>query len=196
MTIDAEQTSGLIVIGGLVVVLAMQIRHGVWLREIARHDGVLFRFCEIRRSVVRLLFDRHLDGELSRRDYVDARRLLDVLNHVIGDYDKRKAVMFNFRRFVRALRKYEKTAGELRLPSPPQDAQIAEFYRQTDIAVLRGFLAYTPLIRSELWLQFFRLFLSARWRRALPTGVDRFRRDAERLGVRISIWNPQISATA
>ena len=116
MTIDAEQTSGLIVIGGLVVVLAMQIRHGVWLREIARHDGVLFRFCEIRRSVVRLLFDRHLDGELSRRDYVDARRLLDVLNHVIGDYDKRKAVMFNFRRFVRALRKYEKTAGELRLP--------------------------------------------------------------------------------
>ena len=196
MTIDAEQTSGLIVIAGLVVVLAMQIRHGVWLREIARHDGVLFRFCEIRRRVVRLLFDRHLENGLSARDRCDGIRLLNLLNQVIGDYGERKAVMFNFRRFVRAIEEYEKTAGELRMPRPPQDREIADLYEQASVSILLGFLAYTPLIRSELLLRLFGFFARAVLRRALPIGVDRFRRDAERLGVRISIWNPQISAAA
>ena len=192
MTIDSEQTSGLIAVAGLAVVLAMQIRHGVWLREIARHDGVLFRFCEIRRRVVRLLFDRHLESGLSARNRRDGIRLLNLLNQVIGDYRERKAVMFNFRRFVRAIEEYEKTAGELRMPYPPQDREIADLYKQASVAILLGFLAYTPLIRSEALLRLFGLFARA----VLPIGVDRFRRDAERLGVRISIWNPQISATA
>ena len=187
MTIDAEQTSGLIVIGGLVVVLAMQIRHGVWLREIARHDGVLFRFCEIRRRVVRLLFDRHLENGLLARDRRDGLRLLNLLNQVIGDYNKRKAVMFNFRRFIRALRvihalrEYAKTAGGLRMPRPPQDREIADLYGQMKTAFLRGFLAYTPLIRCELTFRIIEFFARKFLRRSLSVAVDRLRCDVKNL---------------
>ena len=187
MTIDSAQVSGVILIVGLVVLVAMQIHRYFWLREIARHDGVLFRFCEIRRRVVRLLFDRHLESGLSARDRRDGLRLLNLLNQVIGDYDKRKAVIFNFRRFIRAmrviraLREYAKTAGGLRMPRPPQDQEIADLYGQTKTAVLRGFLAYTPLIRCELSFRIIEFCARKFLRRSLSVAVDRLRCDTKNL---------------
>lgn len=117
------------------------------LRRLEKHDRVLYRFCEVRRQLMRLLRDSA--HELSREDYAVVRIMLDIVGGNIHDYHETKQQLLNGRQFLRRLRRYSTTVGavhELEAADPRVRKIQTEFGR----TILFGFFQYTPLLRSEI----------------------------------------------
>ena len=149
------------------------------LRDVKRHDIVLFRFCEIRRQLITLIFDRESSGIMTNDEYRVARQLLVMLNHLISEYYHRRTRMFDFRTFRHFLPDYEKTADQLESFVLSENQSLRTLYTQTHQALVLAFFAYTPFLRSEFILRFF-LFL---FQKKVVDSARPFR-DAERFGVK------------
>ena len=67
------------------------------LRELKKHDEHLFRFCELRRESIKLLYEER--DALGRNDYIALREMLGALNVTINNYRNHKTAIFNLRRF-------------------------------------------------------------------------------------------------
>ena len=133
------------VIAGLIA--AFLVYQIISLRELRKHDEHLFRFCELRREAISLLYDER--ETLSRNDYIALRKILKALNVTINNYRTHKTVTFNFRRFlayVRELRKLDRDTGKI---STNNEDIINLNYRMHHVVCL-AFLAYTPFLRSEI----------------------------------------------
>lgn len=137
------------------------------LRRLEKHDRVLYRFCEVRRKLMRLL--RQSGTELSPEDYRVARALLDMLETNIHNYQETKKFLLNGRRFLKSLRTYSKSAVEVANLAMIRDPRVAEVRNELGRAVLLGILDYTPLLRSELLVRFIAgsasFFARLGWRR-------------------------------
>lgn len=116
-------------------------------RKTRKHDEVLFRFCQIRRNAIELIASRH--QELSKEQYSSVRRLLDHASIMIHDFDKCKSLIFNYRRFVKALKFYRGKVQEADQISVPNDADIVNLHKHYRYALWQAFLAYTPFIKTE-----------------------------------------------
>ena len=124
-------------------------------KKIAKHDGVLFPFCQLRRDVMRFLYENVFEkpGTLSRDEYQSVMRLLDVLNVAISNYNEHKTVMFNIRKVAKYLKQYRDTVKRTKSVNFTDNAEIRAFYTRFIQCFAKAFLAYTPLIRSELMLR-------------------------------------------
>lgn len=150
----------------------------VWkLRIMKKHDTVLYRFCQIRREIMKIFRDRGF--EMPKHDYLAMRQLLDFVNATIHNFDAFKASVFD----VRALRKMIETCRKKGAPLNdkvlvPKDPEALKIYEQTWHAATAAFYAYTPFIRSESALRLlFRVILA--WARFFCRGnkqlVEEFR---------------------
>ncbi|MDA7961692.1 MAG: hypothetical protein MPK11_04950 [Gammaproteobacteria bacterium] len=120
-----------------------------------KHDSVLFPFCQLRRDIIAFLYENVFEKAdvLSREEYASVRRLLDILNDAIRNYNRHKTVMFNLRKVIKYIREYRHVLKQM----PPIDvtgnAEIQRFHQQFEGLLAKAFVAYTPLIRSELALR-------------------------------------------
>ena len=119
-------------------------------RKVDRHDGVLFPLCQLRRDIMRFLYENVFEnpGALSREEYQSVRRLLEMLNGAISNYNEHKTVMFNLREMAKHLETYRRAS----MPSVevPDNPEIRELHRRFGHLLVKAFIAYTPLIRWEL----------------------------------------------
>ena len=121
-----------------------------WLdiRRVAKHDGVLFPLCQLRRDIMRFLYENVFEnpGALSHQEYQSVKRLLGVLNATISDYNKHKTVMFNPREMAKHLGAYRRTS--MLAMEAPDNSEIRDLHRCFRRLLVAAFMAYTPLIRS------------------------------------------------
>ena len=143
-----------IVLATILVLLAIlagdTLRFRLRQKEMQKHDRVLFPFCQLRRDVMRFLYIDVIEntGSLSLAEYKLVRRLVNVLDATIHDYNKHKTLMFNVWKIAKHLKMYRKVSKvTLEIPNHPE---IREFHERVRRLLVAAFLAYTPLIRWEL----------------------------------------------
>lgn len=125
------------------------------LSKVKTHDQVLFPLCQLRRDIMSFLHENVVEkpGTLSPEEYASVRRLSTTLDDAIHNYNRHKTTMFNLRRMAKYLEQYRNTlkqAAPLELTDNPK---IQELNMRFVLCSAKGFLAYTPLIRSELVLR-------------------------------------------
>ncbi len=128
-----------------------------WLWRVAKHDRVLFPFCQLRRDIMCFLRE-HFPSEpnaLSREEYDSILRLLDVVSAMIHHYNRHKTVMFNLRKVIKCIREYRHALKQIPAIDMTNNAEIQKFHHRFEGLLARAFIAYTPLIRSERALRMF-----------------------------------------
>ena len=121
------------------------------LREVARHDGVLFPFCQLRRDVMMLLRQYYTDEiSLSREEIQALMELSKVLDKTISNYNRHKTEMFNLRKVIAYIKKYPRVLEQVKPLELPDSPKIRKLHVQFVVLSAKAFLAYTPLIRSQL----------------------------------------------
>ena len=128
-----------------------------WLNihRVEKHDGALFPFCQLRRDIMRFLYENVFEnpGSLSREEYQSVKRLLKMLNGAISNYNEHKTVMFNFRKAAKYLSRYRHTVKQTKPVNLTTNDEIRAFHMRFIRCFAKAFLAYTPLIRYELMLR-------------------------------------------
>lgn len=130
----------------------------VYLKNIKKHDIVLYKICQVRRDSMQLL--RNNWQGMSKEDYLALRKLLDILNSTINSYNEHKIVLFNLRRFFEHVKRYDSFSKEIEPTEMPKNGEIQALYTATFKSLLYGFFAYTPLIKSEIFVKISFLILS------------------------------------
>lgn len=121
-------------------------------KEMYKHDRVLFPFCQLRRNVIRFLHENVVEKQdaVSKEERESVRRLLDIIDLTIGNYNENKTVMFNLRTVMKNLKTYRSASeASLQVPDHPR---IKEFHSEFRLLLVKAFFAYTPLIKSEFKL--------------------------------------------
>lgn len=135
--------------------LAIYIYAAYRLNKVKKHDQVLFPLCQLRRDIMSFLYENTFakPGALSSEEIAYVRQLLGGLDNAIHNYNQHKMLMFDLRKMAKTLKQYRHTlqqADALKLPSNPE---IQNFHAHFELCLVKAFLAYTPLIRSESVLQ-------------------------------------------
>lgn len=73
------------------------------LQSINKHDKILYAFCQIRRDIIKLIREQNID--LSSLHYNELKKLLEIVNSVIHDFNDWKASIFNLRSLIRTIKK-------------------------------------------------------------------------------------------
>ena len=109
---SAVSILGILVVGAFLLASLIAIK---------KHDRVLFRFCQIRRDLMKDLRDRY-DTTLNQQEWQAAKFLLEKLNGVIQHYHSHKTTMFNLRKVRQMiksdLQKYKETQQEIKARLP------------------------------------------------------------------------------
>ncbi|MGR3913016.1 MAG: hypothetical protein OD918_00575 [Gammaproteobacteria bacterium] len=134
-----------------------------------KHDRVLFPFCQLRRDVMQFLRETAFKKPqvLSREEYASARRLVEALDVTIRNYNRHKTVMFNLRKVETHLRAYRQSAKPA--PALPDNPRIREFHDRFRGLLVKACIAYTPWIRSELFLR----LMALAWQLGVDEGARR-----------------------
>ena len=127
----------------------------VQIRRVGRHDQALFPFCQVRRDIMSFLYESVFEkpGALSREEYASVRHLSDALDATIHNYNRHKTVMFDLRKMAKTLKQYQHTLKQADVLKVPNNPEIQKFHARFALCLAKAFLAYTPLIRSELALR-------------------------------------------
>lgn len=128
--------------------LSLSLYIGISLLNVRKHDKVLYNFCQIRRDAIAIIDQRGLNFD--RVCYHSLRNLIHSLNLVIHEYEGCKVHIFNVRRLLALLKSYKHITHQVDKIVPSRDAEILEIHARFRGAMIRAFLAYTPLIRSEI----------------------------------------------
>ena len=118
-------------------------------KEMQRHDRVLFLFCQLRRDVMRFLYMNVIENtnSFSLAGYKSVRRLLNVLDAIIHDYNQHKTSIYDMRQIVKNFKMYRKISKTaLETSSHPE---IREFNECIHRLLGAALLAYTPLTHSR-----------------------------------------------
>ncbi len=127
----------------------------VQIKKIAKHDGVLFPFCQLRRDIMKFRFDEIMQPSmtLSRDERESLRRLSSALDNVIHNYSRHKKMMFDLRKMIKAIREYRHILKQIPAIDMTNNTKIQEFHHRFAGLLARAFIAYTPLIRWERTLR-------------------------------------------
>lgn len=124
-------------------------------KALQRHDNVLFPLCQLRRDIMRFLYESAFEkpGALSREEYASVRRLSNALDGAINNYNQHKTTMFNIRKVAQYLRRHRDIIERAEPVDVTDNAAIQKFHARFSECLIKAFLAYTPLIRSGLALK-------------------------------------------
>lgn len=120
----------------------------IHLKNLKKHDAVLYKFCQVRRESMQFL--RANWSNLPKKEYIALRELLETLNATIHRYNEHKTVLFNLRRFIEHIKEFDSFSKKIEPIEKPETKEIRQFYLDTSRSFLYGFFAYTPLIKSEI----------------------------------------------
>lgn len=135
------------------VLMLLQLR---WIYLQRKHDHVLFPICQLRGDLMKLLIQEWGAGRLTRDDYVYGRMILQSLNTTVSMYDQHRKRIFNIYELVRFLHRYRASITVVKVKRTEHVA-LRGMEKRLQEAMLRGFVAYTPFLRSKV---VFRLFLA------------------------------------
>lgn len=136
--------------------LAIYMHATYRLNKVKTHDQVLFPFCQLRREIMGFLYENVFEkpGALSREEYTSMRRLSEALDDAIHNYNDHKTMMFNIRKLEKYLEQYQHIVEQAQPVNLTDNPEIRKFHARFIQCFAKAFLAYTPLIRSELLLRF------------------------------------------
>lgn len=134
----------------VIPVFAVMLCMILHLHHVRKHDLVLYRFCQIRRDLMRYL--RQNGYEMNGGDYAAARQLLVALNHIIHDYNLHKSALFNGRQFFRFLHEYDNSSQKVEVVKT-DNVKIASLRSEASAALTKAFFVYTPLFKHEIFLK-------------------------------------------
>lgn len=120
------------------------------LRQIRLHDEVLYKFCQLRRDVVRTI-DEDING-YSKQEYRQIRLLLDQLNSTIRNFTHMKKNIFTFKIFLELVKAYidfNTKRGSKSIKRSENDS-IVLLYTQYNKTLIDGFISYVPFLRYRL----------------------------------------------
>ena len=118
-------------------------------KEMQKHDRVLFPFCQLRRDIIRFLYMNVIENtnSFSLVEYKSVRRLLNMLDAIIHDYNQHQTSISDVRKIVKHFKMYWKISKTaLETSSHPE---IREFNECIHRLLGTALLAYTPLTRSR-----------------------------------------------
>lgn len=130
-----------------------------WMRhqqkKAQKHDQTLFPFCQLRRDIMKFLYENMFvqPDTLSRAEYASVRRLSDALDATIHNYNRHKTVMFDLRKMAKYLGQYRHTLKQADALELSNNPEIRKFHVRFALCLVKAFLVYTPLIRSEFVLR-------------------------------------------
>lgn len=111
-----------------------------------KHDTVLFRLCQTRRDIMKILRDRGFN--LSKEEYLVLRELLQAVSGMIHHYEKCKATVFNLRKIKNYAKNLKKQDDDIARFDNVRDEEIREVIRSFRLNMFLAFFAYTPLMKS------------------------------------------------
>ena len=142
------------ILSALFVVCVVFSLRDIW--ATTKHDRVVFPFFELQRNIMRFLIANAWDKKpatMSIAEFESLCGLLKAVDFTVANYNKRKTVMFNWRRIAEDLKKYRQTS-DATLPVPAND-EIKKFHDQFRKLLVKAVFAYTPLIRFKLLVRVF-----------------------------------------
>ena len=145
------------------------------LRNIKRHDVVLYKFCQVRRESMQFL--RNNWESLPKKEYVALRELLETLNTIINKYNEHKAVLFSLGRLIKHIKEFNSFSKKIQPVEAPETEEIRQFYLETSKSFLYGFFAYTPLIKSKIFVKVVVVVLKV----STSLGINKFNRSIEHI---------------
>lgn len=163
----------------MVICIVLCLRMVLRLKQMRRHDRVLYKMCQVRRDIMALFRERGF--ELSKHDYFAVRSLLDVVSVTIHNFDECKTTVFNIRflsRWAAEMRRRNKEIDTFAVPKDDEALRIFNAYRK---ATVSAFFTYTPFIRSEVFLRLLLFTLASCASFIGRLGVTSFARIAENL---------------
>jgi len=144
--------------------MAVALLANLWMiwrvRKMKRHDGVLYRYCELRRQAMQYLRDEDKLSQLPRQDYIALRKMICMMNITIEQYKNHKLVMFNLREFVKYFRAYASANKKAAAITIIDNKEIEDLRKGLMKALFFGFMTYTPFIRSEIVVRLTIMILS------------------------------------
>ena len=125
--------------------------YAIWkLRQMKKHDMVLYSFCQIRREIMAML--RQENFNMKKKDYFVLRNLLYFVNKTIHNYNSLKPYAFNFRKFIKYARSFKTTTEEVEKLMGTDNPKIKAIRIKMAYALVRAFFVYTPFISSTIFL--------------------------------------------
>jgi hypothetical protein len=121
--------------------LVVLVVTGYRLFRLRRHDRVLQRFWEARRSALQFL--QESGEELSPEQYKEVRALIFFLDDKIEHYDARKEDLFNLRKADLSKEDVMEALEFISTEDENPDA-LSQLYAETSLAMGAAFYAYTP----------------------------------------------------
>ena len=129
-------------------VLLLSIFMIIKLRALKKHDDVLFRFCQLRRDMMKYL--RSKTTKIPREDYVEIRKLLDLLNSTIHNYEDHKQGLFRIEKFFAETKTVYKSVKKAKSKEIKNNAKVKGFYHEYGKIMLIAFLTYSPFLKSKI----------------------------------------------
>jgi len=131
----------------VIPILLLQFYALVKVYKIRRNDSVLYRFCDLRRSIMRVLREE----ELSSSDYIEVRNLLEAINDAISNFNHYKVHIFSIKNIsvLSNIAKSDIRESEAKRASIDNN-KIKEFYTEFGYALFRAIMAYTPFMKTRI----------------------------------------------
>jgi len=123
---------GPVLVGALVMI--------VWLRNMRKHDTVLYRFCQLRRDVMTILRN---DSNIAQQDYFDLRVLVNALNDTIHNYNEMKTSSFNIFRCLDYGRKARRIDSQIQ-QHQVENPMVEGLYHAFAYALILAVLTFLP----------------------------------------------------
>lgn len=128
--------------------LLLSIYMIIKLHALKKHDDVLFRFSQLRRDMMGYL--RSKTTKIPRDDYIELRKLLDIVNSTIHNYDDHKQGLFRIDEFFKETRTVYKSVNKAKSKEIKNNAKVKGFYHEYGKIMLIAFLTYSPFLKSKI----------------------------------------------
>jgi len=97
----------------LVAILIYQLAFVNKLKEIKKHDQVLFAFCDYRREIMEYMRKKGFD--LYSNEYDQIKQVYDITNDSIHYFNKHKLTTFNLRKLKKIIKKGDRDIETVRI---------------------------------------------------------------------------------
>jgi len=117
---------------------------------IRKHDKVLYDFCNVRRSMMKYLRDNF--ETINKRDYVNIRTSLDLLNNSIRHFDHYKHHVFNIKNLAPMLKTAKQNLTQTKKLQESVNPEVKKLVQCYEKSFLLAFFRFTPLLKTKLVL--------------------------------------------
>lgn len=128
------------------------------LNSLEKHDETLNRFCNLRRKMMQYLRDNY--ENISKNDYHNLRKSLDLLNNNIHYFDIYKTHIFNLSFLMGIFKAAKENLNEVNKLQDVNNQEIKSLISSFEKAFLIAFFRFTPWLKTRLCIGFFVFMLS------------------------------------